>query len=62
MLIARGAVYTEVTADFASHDHCNCSAVPAFGGQPLAVKPYTPSSKNITDADRARVREYLRTH
>jgi hypothetical protein len=30
MLIGRGAVYTEATADFESHDHCNCAAVPAF--------------------------------
>lgn len=30
MLIGRGAVYTEATADFQSHDHCNCAAVPAF--------------------------------
>jgi hypothetical protein len=62
MLIARGAVYTEATADFASHDHCQCSAVPAWGGEPLPVKPYTPSVRQATDADRARVREYLRTH
>lgn len=30
MLIGRGAVYTEASADFESHDHCGCSAVPAF--------------------------------
>ena len=30
MLLGRGAVYTEATADFESHDHCRCSAVPAF--------------------------------
>jgi hypothetical protein len=30
MLIGRGAVYSEATADFESHDHCNCSAAPAF--------------------------------
>lgn len=30
MLIGRGAVYTEATADFESHDHCHCAAVPAF--------------------------------
>jgi hypothetical protein len=30
MLLGRGAVYTEATADFASHDHCNCAAEPAF--------------------------------
>jgi hypothetical protein len=62
MLIGRGSVYSEAAADFASHDHCRCSAVPAFGGAPLPVKPYTPSERTATDADRARVREYLRTH
>lgn len=62
MLIARGSVYSEKTADFGSHDHCHCSAVPAFGGQPRPVKPYQPTSRRITDADRARVRKYLRTH
>lgn len=62
MLVARGAVYTEATARFASHDHCDCVAVPAFSGQPLPVEPYTPSKRRVSDADRARVREYLRTH
>lgn len=62
MLISRGAVYTEATADFASHDNCQCSAVPAWGGESLPVKPYTPTLRNVSDADRARVREYVRTH
>lgn len=31
MLLGRGAVYIEETADFATHDHCNCSAEPDFG-------------------------------
>ena len=30
MLIGRGAVYTEATADFESHDRCGCIGVPAF--------------------------------
>ena len=30
MLIGRGAVYTEATADFESHDRCHCVAVPVF--------------------------------
>lgn len=30
MLLGRGAVYTEATADFSSHDHCGCSAAPAW--------------------------------
>lgn len=31
MLLGRGAVYTEATADFQSHDNCNCSAAPDWG-------------------------------
>lgn len=62
MLAARGAVYTERTVDFASHDHCNCTVAPAFGGRPLPVQPYKPTTRTITDADRARVREYLAEH
>lgn len=27
----RGVVYSESAADFESHDHCKCSAVPEFG-------------------------------
>lgn len=30
MLLGRGAVYSEASADFAAHDHCGCVAVPAF--------------------------------
>lgn len=30
MLIDRGAVYSEETADFRSHDHCGCAAEPVF--------------------------------
>lgn len=30
MLIGRGAVYTQASADFDTHDHCGCVAVPAF--------------------------------
>lgn len=62
MLAGRGAVYTEASADFASHDWCGCVAVPAFKGEPRPVKPYTPSVRDSSEADRARVREYLRTH
>lgn len=62
MLIGRGEVYSEASADFASHDHCNCSAVPVFGGESRPVKPYTPTRRDISDADRARVRAYLASH
>lgn len=30
MLLGRGAVYSEATADFQAHDHCRCSAAPVF--------------------------------
>lgn len=30
MLLGRGAVYSEATADFEAHDHCQCQAEPVF--------------------------------
>lgn len=62
MLIGRGAVYSEASADFGAHDHCRCSAVPAFKGSPRPVKPYTPSARKASDADRARVRGWIADH
>lgn len=60
MLAGRATLYRErTTADFGAHDWCNCLAVPAFGGRAVAVKPYTPTSRHITDADRARTREWI---
>jgi hypothetical protein len=63
MLAARGAVYSATTAAFASHDHCDCVAVPVFGGDPRPVKEYVPSPKLRSAAQRAannqRLREYL---
>lgn len=61
MLIGRGAVYSEASADFAAHDHCRCSAVPAFDGEPRPVKPYTPSLQQ-SPADQARAREWIASH
>lgn len=62
MLAGRGSVYSEAGADFASHDHCQCVAVPAWSGHPRPVKAFTPSKRVASDADRARVRAYLRNH
>lgn len=59
MLAGRGAVYGEAGADFASHDHCGCSAEPVYGGAGKSVRDYVPTARNISDADRARVRAYL---
>lgn len=59
MLIGRGAVYTKESVNFGAHDNCRCVAVPAFGGRPLPVKPYRVTDRNISDADRARVRAWI---
>jgi hypothetical protein len=63
MLISRGSVYrTAESADFASHDHCRCSALMVWSGESRPVRPYTPTNRNITDADRARVRAWIATN
>jgi hypothetical protein len=59
MLEARGAIYTRSSVDFGAHDDCHCIAVPAFNGHPTPVKKYTPTSRDITDADRARTRDWI---
>jgi hypothetical protein len=62
MIASRGAVFTARTVDFASHDHCNCVAVPAFKGRARPVRPYTPSERNSTDAEQELAEEYLASH
>lgn len=74
MLISRGAVYSERTVRFASHDHCNCVAAPAFKGAPLPVllddegKRLTKSTRRdrTTEAQRdksnKRVRDWINSH
>ncbi|HLR96594.1 MAG TPA: hypothetical protein VK053_18870, partial [Jiangellaceae bacterium] len=61
LLIGRGAVYSEATADFAAHDNCRCAAQPSWKGRPRPVRPYTPSVRqNRADYDRAR--EWIATN
>lgn len=67
LLIGRGDTYTEASADFASHDHCNCSAYPILkGAEPIPVKDYVKSARNDgsdrAKADYDRAREYIATH
>lgn len=62
MLASRGAVYSKSTVHFGGHDHCRCVAVPAFEGRERPVKPYTPTGRDITDADRARTRAWMSEH
>ena len=58
-MVARGAVYSEATADFAAHDHCQCSASPAFNGKPLPVKAWVPHETGTSDAERAAIRDWI---
>ena len=68
MLIGRGAVYSEASVDFASHDHCNCGAAPAFNpSQIKAVKSeFVPSARRksevVRERDRARVADWIDSH
>lgn len=62
MLAGRGAVYTRESADFAAHGNCLCVATAAWSGRELPVKPYTPSPRSSTPAERAAVREWIATH
>ena len=59
MLAGRGEVYTADTVRFASHDHCRCTAVPAYGGPEVNVHQYTASKRKITEAERQQIKEYL---
>lgn len=65
MLISRGAVYSEKSVDFASHDNCNCNAAPAFNREQIrAVKSeFVPSARRRSEAtkeaDAERAREWI---
>lgn len=66
MLADRGAVYTDETALFAAHTHCQCTAQPVFStedfGEEANVMQYMASSKRRTPETRARLRDYLNTN
>lgn len=65
MLLDRGAVYTETSVEFRSHDHCNCAAAPTWAQNVVKVsrEPYRQSRRNRSEAtkraDNARAREYI---
>lgn len=64
MLAGKGAVYrSESTAIFAAHTNCHCAARPEFrngehGPEASAVQ-YLASQKRRSDAERAKLRDYL---
>lgn len=72
MLISRGAVYTEESVEFASHDRCNCDAAPAFDSSQIKkvkqeftysarrkIDPKTGERVPIPQADRDRVNDWI---
>lgn len=65
MLLDRGHVYTEATATFRSHDHCNCVASPSWDDRVVKVsrEPYRQSLKRRSEAtrkaDNARARRFI---
>lgn len=68
MLIDRGAVYTEPSVTFRSHDHCNCAASPTWASNVVKVstEPRRQSrarrSEATKKADNARARDYIAEH
>ncbi len=62
LLASRGAVYKRDTALFASHENCDCTARPAFYGDPgpeASVMQYMASKRSKTPAQRAALRDYI---
>ena len=67
MLADRGAVYTEDTVRFASHDNCRCSASPQFswgsGDRTVSTLPYQVSQRRLSERERRarldRAKEYI---
>lgn len=48
MLVSRGPVYSEQTADFDSHDRCGCAAEP-FYGDPYDRSLWTPQARQYRE-------------
>lgn len=61
MLADRGAVYTEASVHFAAHTNCGCVVGPSYDPDaPKAdVMQYAASRRTRSEADKARLREYL---
>lgn len=62
MLAGRGAVYKRDSVQFASHEHCFCSAQPVWSTDDTLEAndfQYMASLRQRTPAQRAKLREYL---
>lgn len=62
-LAAKGAIYRESTARFASHENCHCTAAPVFApndfGPEAPTLAYVASKRRRTPAEREAVREWI---
>lgn len=62
MLAGRGAVYKRASVQFASHEHCFCSAQPVWSTDDALEADsfqYMASLRQRTPAQRAKLRDYL---
>ncbi len=62
MLAARGAVFRESTAHFASHPGCHCTASVVFNGEAgpeASVMQYVASQPNRTESQQQALRNFL---
>ncbi len=70
MIVGRGAVYTESSVRFASHDSCHCGAAPKWAGvaDVFDVEEYRRSARRAAmddttrEADDARARDWIKSH
>lgn len=65
LLADKGAIFKKETAYFAAHTDCHCLAGPVFKNQKerypdASVVQYTASRRHRTQAERDRLRDYLR--
>lgn len=60
MVAGRNIIFSSAAGKFACHNHCMCIATPAWGGEAQKVDVYVPTTDHISDADRARVRQWLK--
>lgn len=64
LLIGRGEVYRETTANFGAHDHCNCLAGPVFGDAERVNGFVTKVNPDLDrkSADAQRAKEWMAEH
>jgi hypothetical protein len=63
MLADKGAIFSDETARFAAHSHCQCTAQPVFStddfGEEASAMQYMASQRKRTPEEKERLREYL---